>query len=78
MKGKWYVMKNPMAGYIVARVQDTSKIVHSGNLEYFGEYSADKAGRQAVADRLNEEAEAETAAKLRAGIRETVQRLLEE
>lgn len=33
MKGKWYVMKNPMAGYIVARVKDTSETVHSGNLE---------------------------------------------
>lgn len=53
MKGKWKVIRNPMAGYIVARVKNTEEIVHSGNLEYYGEYSDDKSERQAVADELN-------------------------
>ena len=37
MTGKWKVVHNPMAGYIVARVRDIEKTVHSGNLEYYGE-----------------------------------------
>ena len=53
MKGKWKVIRNPMGGYIVARVKNTEEIVHSGNLEYYGEYSDDKSERQAVADKLN-------------------------
>ena len=53
MKGKWKVIRNPMVGYIVARVKNTEEIVHSGNLEYYGEYSDDKSERQAVADELN-------------------------
>lgn len=53
MKGKWKVIRNPMIGYIVARVKNTDEAVHSGNLEYYGDYSDDKAERQAVADELN-------------------------
>ena len=53
MKGKWKVIRNPVAGYIVARVRDINAAVHSGNLEYYGEYSDDKVGMQAVADELN-------------------------
>ena len=53
MIGKWKVIYNPVAGYIVARVKDTGEIVHSGNLEFCGEYSDDKADRQTVADELN-------------------------
>ena len=41
MAGEWFAMFNPMGGYICARVKDTSKVVHSGNLEYYGEYSDD-------------------------------------
>lgn len=52
--GKWKVIYNPFAGYIVARVKDTGEIVHSGNLEFYGEYSDDKAERQATADLLND------------------------
>lgn len=52
--GKWKVIYNPFAGYIVARVKDTGEIVHSGNLEFYGEYSDDKAERQAAADLLND------------------------
>lgn len=53
MKGKWKVIHNPMIGYIVARVKNTDEAVHSGNLEYYGDYSDDKSERQAVADELN-------------------------
>lgn len=52
--GKWKIIYNPFAGYIVARVKHNGEIVHSGNLEYYGEYSDDKAERQAVADLLND------------------------
>lgn len=55
MKGKWKVTYNPMAGYIVARVKDTSEVVHSGNLEYYGEYGDNKAEKQKLADELNKE-----------------------
>ena len=55
MKGKWKVIHNPMAGYIVARVRDIDNPVHSGNLEYYGEYSGNKAELQAIADKLNSE-----------------------
>ena len=54
MKGQWYVMYNPNGGYIVVRVRDVNKVVHSGNLEYFGNYSDDKSVCQRVADELNE------------------------
>ena len=53
MKSEWYVMNNPMAGYIVARVKDTSKVVHSGNLELYGEYGDNKSEKQKIADELN-------------------------
>lgn len=56
MKNKWKVQYNPMAGdkpYIVFRVKDIDKIVHSGNIEHYGDYMADKAEAQAIADKLN-------------------------
>ena len=53
MKGIWKVILNPMAGYIVARVRDTSKPMHSGNLEYYGEYSDNREELERVADELN-------------------------
>ena len=51
--GKWKVLYNPMGGYIVARVRDVNATVHSGNLEYYGNYLDDKTERQAIADELN-------------------------
>lgn len=54
MKSEWYVLFNPMAGYIAARTRDVSKPVHSGNLEYSGEYSEDKKMVQELVDKLNE------------------------
>ncbi len=53
MKSEWKVMHNPMAGYIVARVRDIEKTVHSGNLEYYGDYSDSRAEKQALAEELN-------------------------
>ena len=43
--GKWKVFSNPICGemmYRVGRVIDTDKPVHSGNLEYSGDYTKDK------------------------------------
>lgn len=37
------------------RQKDVSKPMHSGNVEYYGEYSEDKTGLQEIADKLNEE-----------------------
>lgn len=54
MKGKWFVMNNPMAGYIAARVKNKDEIVHSGNLELYGNYSDSKATVQAVVNKLND------------------------
>ena len=54
MKGKWFVMHNPIAGYIVARVLDIRKVVHSGNLEYYGSYTPDEEACQKIADELNQ------------------------
>ena len=42
-----------MAWYIVARVRDIEKTVHSGNLEYYGDYSDSRAEKQALAEELN-------------------------
>ena len=53
MNKEWFVMKNPMAGYIVARVKNPNEVVHSGNLEYYGNYMDDKAECQRIADELN-------------------------
>ena len=55
MKGKWKVIYNPMGGYIIARLKDTSQTEHSGNMEYYGEYSDSKAELSAIADKLNKE-----------------------
>lgn len=54
MASKWFVSYNPMVGYIVARVRDVNKVVHSGNLEYYGGYSDDKADCERIADELNQ------------------------
>lgn len=53
MKGIWKVIRNPMAGYIVARVRDTSKPMHSGNIEYHGKYSDNREELERIADELN-------------------------
>ena len=53
MKSDWYVMHNPMGGYIAARVRDTSEVVHSGNLEFSGEYSGDKSKVEKLVEELN-------------------------
>lgn len=53
MKGKWKVIFNPTVGYIVARLRDTSRPMHSGNLEYYGEYSDSRKELERVANELN-------------------------
>lgn len=53
MKGKWKVIFNPTVGYIVARLRNTSQPMHSGNLEYYGEYSNNRKELERVANELN-------------------------
>ena len=52
MKGIWKVIYNPTVGYTVARLRDTSHPMHSGNLEYYGEYSDNREELERVADEL--------------------------
>ena len=54
MKSAWYVMYNPMGGYIAARTRDVTQIVHSGNLEYSGNYSENKQEIAELVKKLNE------------------------
>ena len=57
-KGIWKVQCNPIGGrylYIPYRVKDTSYVIHSGNIEHYGEYTQDKDEAQAICDRLNSE-----------------------
>ena len=58
MKSKWFVQYNPAAGdtpYIIARWKDKDAVHHSGNLEHYGAYSADRVALMAKADELNKE-----------------------
>lgn len=41
--------------YQAYRIRDVDAVDHSGNREYAGEWTENKAEAQAVADRLNEE-----------------------
>ena len=55
--GKWKVFSNHICGekfYRVGRVIDTDKPVHSGNLEYAGDYVRDRESCEKVAAVLNE------------------------
>ena len=57
-KSKWAVMSNYIAGvgtqYIAMRVLDTSQPMHSGNMEFYGQYSVDKQAVTLIAELLNE------------------------
>ena len=56
MKSDWFTQTNPAAGdtpYIAARVRDINKIVHSGNLEHYGSYEADRATVDETVRKLN-------------------------
>lgn len=55
MKSEWKVMYNPMAGYAVYRIRDTSEVMHAGNVEMATSYMNDKACAQAIADEMNRE-----------------------
>lgn len=60
-KSKWAVMSNYIAGagtqYIAMRVLDTSQPMHSGNMEFYGQYSVDKQAVALIAELLNEREE---------------------
>lgn len=56
-KGIWKVQCNVINGermYIPYRVRNTDEVIHSGNIEHYGEYTSDKAEAQALVDELNE------------------------
>lgn len=56
-KGIWKVFSQVIAGekqYIVGRQIDMAKPLHSGNIEYFGEYTTCRGSCEKVADYLNE------------------------
>ena len=56
MAGKWKVIRNPMAGFCIARLIDEGQPMHSGNIEYFDNIYCDrKEELEIVADLLNEE-----------------------
>ena len=58
--GKWVAFQNWIAGerfWRVGRVIDTDQPVHSGNIEYAGEYIRDEEACRDMARKLNEEAE---------------------
>lgn len=60
MKGKWKVTSNPIGGkikYGVHRILDTSKTVHSGNVENYGDYVDTYREAEKIAAFLNREEE---------------------
>ena len=53
MKNEWFVMYNPVKGYIAARKVNGSSIIPD-SLEFRGKYSDDKTPVQKLVDILNE------------------------
>lgn len=56
MKSEWRVQCNIVAGertYIPYRILDVDKIVHSGNIEHYGQYTKNREEAQAIVDELN-------------------------
>ena len=55
--GNWVVFSQYIGGvkqYIVGRLKDTYKPIHSGNIEYaMTNYTEDKKGCEALAEQLN-------------------------
>ena len=55
-KGTWKVQSNFICGewmYIPCRVRNTDEVVHSGNIEHYGEYTTNLDEARALADKLN-------------------------
>ena len=55
-KSEWKVQCNYVGGerlYIPYRVLNTAEVVHSGNIEHFGEYTKDKAEAEKIVAELN-------------------------
>ena len=56
MKSEWFRQRNQVAGdtlFIAARVRDISKTVHSGNIEYYGQYESDQKVVDEIVRKLN-------------------------
>lgn len=56
MKSEWFVQSNPIGGeyhYIASRIRNKGKVVHSGNIEHYGEYQTDREPVQELVNKLN-------------------------
>ena len=57
IKSEWRVQSNYISGvgerYIAYRIKDLNEVVHSGNIEHYGEYSEDREAVQKLVDELN-------------------------
>jgi len=55
-KSEWKVTSNPIGDvtlYRVYRIRNTSEVDHSGNREYYGDYTQDREKARSVANKLN-------------------------
>mgnify|MGYP003256729327 CR=1 FL=1 len=57
MKEKWKIFSNYINGeklYRVGRRENPAEPLHSGNVEYFGEYTTNRTEAEETANKLNE------------------------
>ena len=57
-KSNWMLKSNIIGGrtmYIAVRIRNVGEVVHSGNMEHFGEYSEDLEAVRRLVNRLNRE-----------------------
>ena len=58
MKSKWMVTMqyiDDVPHFAVYRLRDINAVDHSGNREYYGEYTTNEAEAESLAKKLNEE-----------------------
>ena len=56
MKSAWYTSRNNVGGeslFIAMRGKDINQIIHSGNVETYGNYETDRAKVEAIVRKLN-------------------------
>lgn len=51
---EWFIIHNPNAGYIAARKKREDEPIHSGNLEFSGNYEKDEENVKELVKKLNE------------------------
>ncbi len=54
MKSEWRRTYNPMAGHRAYRLRDINEVDHSGNREFYGEYSDDEDAVEEIVRKLND------------------------